>query len=181
MGIPIAIWSDRGNRRNLIAIALSVWSIMTALSGLAQNFWHCISQNWCGYWRSGGSPPSHSLISDYYPPRKCDSPWYLRSRYPFGIMFGLFLGGWINEAFGWRKAFFIVGLPGIILALVVRFTITEPERGISENKQDQKDNKPSVKETFRYYFLSQPSFRFQLLIRQPCRLRSHYLVSGLSH
>lgn len=159
MGIPIAIWSDRGNRRNLIAIALSVWSIMTALSGLAQNFWHlALARIGVAIGEAGGSPPSHSLISDYYPPRKRATALGIYALgIPFGIMFGLFLGGWINEAFGWRKAFFIVGLPGIILALVVRFTITEPERGISENKQDQKDDKPSVKETFRY-LLSKPAF-----------------------
>ena len=159
MGIPIAIWSDRGNRRNLIAIALSVWSIMTALSGLAQNFWHlALARIGVAIGEAGGSPPAHSLISDYYPPRQRATALGIYALgIPFGIMFGLFLGGWINEAFGWRKAFFIVGLPGLILALIVRFTVSEPERGISEKRQNEKVVKPSVQETFRY-LLSKPAF-----------------------
>ena len=159
MGIPIAVWSDRGNRRNLIAIALSIWSIMTALSGLAQNFWHlALARVGVAIGEAGGSPPAHSLISDYYPPRKRATALGIYALgIPFGIMFGLFLGGWINEAFGWRKAFFIVGLPGLILALIVRFTVSEPERGLSEQRQNEKNEETTVRETFRY-LLSQPAF-----------------------
>ena len=159
MGIPIAVWSDRGNRRNIIALALSIWSIMTALSGLSQNFWHlALARVGVAIGEAGGSPPAHSLISDYYPPRERATALSIYALgIPFGIMFGLFLGGWINETFGWRQAFFIVGLPGLLLALIVRFTVIEPDRGTAEKKQENQNNKPSVKETFRY-LLSKPAF-----------------------
>ena len=68
LGIPIARLADRGNRRNLIAIALTVWSAMTAVSGLAQNFWHLlIARIGVGVGEAGCSPPAHSMIADYFP------------------------------------------------------------------------------------------------------------------
>ena len=151
MGIPIALWADRGNRRNLISIALALWSGMTALSGLAQNFWQlAIARIGVGVGEAGCSPPAHSLIADYYPPEKRATALGIYALgIPFGIMFGLFIGGWINEAFGWRKAFFVVGLPGLMLALLVRFTLTEPERGMSERRAAGND-RPTVGETFRF-------------------------------
>ena len=68
---------------------------------------------------------------------------------PFGIMFGLFAGGWINEYFGWRIAFFVVGIPGIILAIIFRFTVQEPKRGQAEGRADTKEQ-PSIIETAKY-------------------------------
>ena len=75
------------------------------------------------------------MIADYYPADQRATALGIYSLgIPFGIMFGLFAGGWINEFFGWRAAFFIVGLPGIVLALVVRFTLREPPRGMAEGR-----------------------------------------------
>ncbi|MEC7266098.1 MAG: MFS transporter, partial [Pseudomonadota bacterium] len=120
LGIPIARFADRSNRRNLVAWALGIWSLMTALSGLAQNFWHLLAARiGVGIGEAGCSPPAHSMIADYYPADQRATALGIYSLgIPFGIMFGLFAGGWINEFFGWRAAFFIVGLPGILLALV---------------------------------------------------------------
>ena len=153
MGIPIALWADRGNRRNLIAWALAIWSAMTAVSGLAQNYWHlALARIGVGVGEAGCSPPAHSLISDYYPPQQRATALGIYSLgIPFGIMFGLLAGGWVNEFFGWRMAFFVVGVPGILLALVVRFTLVDPERGLSENRVADQD-RPSIKRTF--FFLS---------------------------
>ncbi|MFT4561726.1 MAG: putative MFS family arabinose efflux permease [Gammaproteobacteria bacterium] len=136
MGIPIAVWADRGNRRNLISVALALWSAMTALCGLAQNFWQLAGARiGVGIGEAGCTPPAFSLLSDYYAPGERAFAFGIYSLgIPFGLMFGLFIGGWINEVFGWRMAFFVVGLPGILLALVVRFTISEPVRGQVENK-----------------------------------------------
>ena len=68
LGIPIARFADRGNRRNLIALALTIWSGMTALSGLAQNFWHLLlARIGVGVGEAGCSPPAHSMIADYFP------------------------------------------------------------------------------------------------------------------
>ena len=158
MGIPIALWADRGNRRHLISLALALWSVMTALSGLAQNFWQlAVARVGVGIGEAGCSPPAHSIIADYYPPNERATALGIYALgIPLGIMFGLFLGGWINEAFGWRRAFFVVGLPGLLLALVVRFTVTEPERGSSESRPVN-DDRPGIMETFRF-LASRPSF-----------------------
>ena len=128
LGIPIAKYADRGNRRNLISISLAIWSLMTALSGLAQNFLHLLlARIGVGIGEAGCSPPAHSMISDYFPANKRSTALGIYSLgIPFGIMFGLFAGGWIDEMFGWRTAFFIVGVPGILIAIIFRFTVKEP-------------------------------------------------------
>jgi predicted MFS family arabinose efflux permease len=159
LGIPIARFADRSNRRNLVAWALGIWSIMTALSGLAQNFWHLLAARiGVGIGEAGCSPPAHSMIADYYPADQRATALGIYSLgIPFGIMFGLFAGGWINEFFGWRAAFFIVGLPGILLALLVRFSLREPPRGMAEGRADSADQ-PSVGETLHYLW-AKKSFR----------------------
>lgn len=158
LGIPIARYADRGNRRNLIALALAVWSFMTAISGLAQNFWHMlIARIGVGVGEAGCSPPAHSMISDLYPAHQRATALGIYSLgIPVGIMFGLFAGGWINEFFGWRMAFFVVGLPGIALAILVRFAIQEPERGKAEGRVAS-ETQPSIGETLQY-LLKKKSF-----------------------
>ncbi len=158
MGIPIALWADRGNRRNLIAVALAVWSLMTALSGLAQNFAHlALARIGVGIGEAGCSPPAHSMISDYYPPHERATALGIYALgIPLGIMFGLFAGGWINDVFGWRKAFFVVGLPGLVLALIVRFTLQEPTRGMSENRTAD-ETPPTIMQTIRF-LMRRPAF-----------------------
>ena len=131
VGIPIARWADIGNRRNIVSLAIAVWSGMTALSGLTQNFWQLLmARIGVGVGEAGGSPPSHSSISDYYPPEQRGSAlsFYSTGVY-LGILFGFLIGGWINSQFGWRAAFFVVGIPGFLVALLVRLTIREPVRG----------------------------------------------------
>lgn len=151
LGIPMALWADRGNRRNLIGWSLALWSGMTALCGLAQNFVQlAVARIGVGIGEAGCSPPAHSIISDYYPSKERATALAIYALgIPFGVMFGLFLGGWINEAFGWRKAFFVVGLPGLLLALIVRFTVPEPPRGLSDAKQSV-DERPGILETCRF-------------------------------
>lgn len=128
LGIPIARLADRGNRRNLIAIALTVWSAMTAVSGLAQNFWHLlIARIGVGVGEAGCSPPAHSMIADYFPSEnRATALGIYALGIPFGILFGFIAGGWLNEFFGWRVAFFVVGVPGLLLAILVRFSLREP-------------------------------------------------------
>lgn len=131
MGLPIARLADRSNRRNIVAISLTVWSGMTAMSGFANNYWQLLlARIGVGIGEAGGSPPSHSMLSDYFPPEQRATAFsiYTTGIY-IGIMVGFLAGGWIADAFGWRMAFFIVGLPGILLAIIVRLTIKEPPRG----------------------------------------------------
>lgn len=135
-GIPIARWADRGNRRNIVSYAIGIWSLMTAISGLAQNYLQLfLARIGVGIGEAGGSPPSHSIISDIFPPEKRATAISIYSTgVNVGILFGFLFGGWLNEFFGWRVAFAVVGLPGILIALVIRYTIKEPIRGISEGR-----------------------------------------------
>lgn len=130
-GIPIAYWADRGNRRNIVSLALAVWSGMTALSGFVQNYGQLLAARiGVGLGEAGGSPPSHSMISDYFPPEQRGRAlsFYSMGIY-IGILFGFAFGGMIAEAFGWRMAFLVVGIPGVIFAVVLRLTVQEPIRG----------------------------------------------------
>lgn len=134
LGIPIAVWADRSNRRNIIAWAIAIWSLMTAVCGLAQNFWQLAAARiGVGIGEAGSSPPSHSMISDLYPKEKRSSAMALYSLgVYFGIMIGFLIGGFVADAWGWRAAFFIVGLPGLAIAALVRFTMIEPPRGFAD-------------------------------------------------
>lgn len=130
-GIPIAYWADRANRRNIIALAVTVWSGMTALSGLAQNFVQLLAARvGVGLGEAGGSPPAHSMISDYYPPeRRASALGFYSAGLHFGIVLGFLLGGFIEELLGWRAAFMAVGIPGVVFAAVFFATVREPVRG----------------------------------------------------
>ena len=159
LGIPIARYADKGNRRNLIALALAIWSAMTALSGLAQNFWQLLAARiGVGVGEAGCSPPAHSMIADYFPAHKRATALGIYSLgIPVGILFGFLAGGWLNEFFGWRVAFFVVGVPGILLAILVRYTLREPARGMAEGRVDQVEQ-PGIKETFQFMWRKR-SFR----------------------
>ncbi len=131
-GLPIARWADRGNRRDIVAGSLVVWSLMTALCGMAQNFWQLLAARiGVGIGEAGGSPPSHSMISDTFPPeQRATALSFYSVGINIGILFGFLLGGYLNEVFGWRVAFLVVGLPGVLLGVVVRYTMAEPIRGL---------------------------------------------------
>jgi predicted MFS family arabinose efflux permease len=160
-GIPIARWADHGVRRNLIALGLTVWSAMTALSGAAQTYLHlALARIGVGVGEAAGSPPAHSLISDYFPPEKRATAISIyNSGIHVGVMLGYLAGGWINEFFNWRVAFLVVGVPGILFALVVRFTVREPRRGMSDAPGTMPADEPrdSVKDVFRF-MLSMKTF-----------------------
>ncbi len=144
LGIPIARLADRYSRVNIISICLAIWSAMTAVSGLATNFWQLlIARIGVGIGEAGGSPPSHSLIADYFAPNRRSSALGIYALgIPVGILFGNFAGGWINEFFGWRNAFLLVGIPGVLLALLMKFTVKEPPRGYSEGRAPSADQVP---------------------------------------
>ena len=146
-GIPIASLADRSNRRNIISSVLALWSLMTAMSGLAQNYWQLLAARiGVGVGEAGCSPPAHSMISDVFPPSfRATALSIYSSGINIGILFGFLLGGWLNEFFGWRIAFIVVGLPGVLMALVVRFTITEPTRGYADQLQILRKIEPATK------------------------------------
>ncbi len=155
LGVPIALIADRWNRRNLIAIALAVWSGMTALCGAAASVGQlALARIGVGIGEAGCSPPAHSIISDYYPPEKRSAAMGIYTGgISIGIMIAYLAGGWVAHNIGWREAFFIVGVPGLLLALVVRFTIREPERGMSEGRVDTAE-RPGMLYVAKYLFRS---------------------------
>jgi MFS family permease len=133
-GIPLARWADRGVRRDIITLGLALWSAMTAASGLARSFWQLAAARiGVGVGEAACSPPAHSLIADYFPPERRSTALSIYAMgIHVGIMFGYLAGGWIDEFFGWRVAFFVVGLPGLGLAVLLRWSVREPPRGHSE-------------------------------------------------
>ena len=135
-GIPIARFADRSNRRNIVAVSVGLWSAMTAVSGLVQNYGQLLAARvGVGVGEAGGSPPSHSIVSDIFPPEKRASALaFYSTGVNLGILFGFLFGGWLNEFFGWRIAFMVVGIPGVLLAILVRTTVREPIRGLMENR-----------------------------------------------
>lgn len=142
LGIPIARLADRYSRVNIISISLAVWSAMTTLQGFALNFWQlALARIGVGVGEAGGSPPSHSLLADYFAPQERATALGIYALgIPIGILFGNLAGGWINEFFGWRNAFLIVGLPGVVLAVILKKTVREPRRGQSEGRPAPKQD-----------------------------------------
>lgn len=134
LGIPIARLAERYNRVTIISVSLVIWSGFTALCGAATSFAQlALFRFGVGVGEAGCSPPSHSLISDYFEPKKRASALSIYSfGIPLGTMFGAVAGGWLAQEFSWRVAFVIVGLPGILLALLVKLLVKEPPRGHSE-------------------------------------------------
>lgn len=134
LGIPLAMWADRSSRRTVLAVSVALWSAMTAFCGMAVNFLMLFaSRVGVAVGEAGGSPPSHSLISDYFPRSLRGTAFAIFALgVPIGTSLGNFIGGWSNDTFGWRMTFVIVGLPGVLLALIVRLTVHEPPRGYAE-------------------------------------------------
>ena len=161
VGIPVAIWADRGVRRDIVALSLGFWSFMTVLSGFAQTYWHLLlARMGVGLGEAGGTPPATSMIADLYPPsQRATALGVYTLGIGLGILAGFPLGGYVYELYGWRAAFFFAGAPGLVLALVVWLTVREPERGQSEARVDTA--RPSIKQTFAF-MLGQPAFLWLL-------------------
>ena len=138
MGIPLAFLADRMNRVTLLSLALAVWSGFTALTGYAQNFVHiALARVGVGIGEAGGSPPSHSMISDFYAKEERAGALGVYSLgIPLGIMAAYFLTaallGTDAESVNWRRIFITLGGFGILLAVIVKLAIREPERGAME-------------------------------------------------
>lgn len=151
LGIPLARLADRARRVDIITVALVVWSGMTALCGMAQNFSQMLAARiGVGIGEAGCSPAAHSLIADYYPPEKRASALSIYALgIPIGSIIGLLTGGWVAEFYGWRVAFFVVGVPGILLAVIFRLTIREPLRGMHDAAAAQNQEQPPLGETLK--------------------------------
>ena len=135
LGIPIARLADKWNRVSIIAISLACWSGFTAISGMAQNFTQlAMARIGVGIGEAGGSPPSHSIISDLYSKQeRAGAMGVYALGIPIGITLAFLGGGWVVQNLGWRMAFFAVGIPGVFLAILLKLTVREPKRGGVEN------------------------------------------------
>ncbi len=153
LGIPLAAWADRWIRKSILAMALTVWSGMTALCGIATNFPMLLALRiGVGVGEAGASPPSHSLISDYFPPEKRATALSIYSLgIPIGSALGVLIGGYGDQYFDWRTTFILVGIPGVLMAIVVQFTLKEPRRGMSEpgGMPAEEIPAPPIKDVFR--------------------------------
>jgi len=134
MGIPIAALADRSNRRNVLAVAVATWSAMTAVFGLSVNYAMLFAARvGTAVGEAGGSPPSHSLISDYFPKSRRGTAFSIFALgVPLGTFAGATLGGWGNQTLGWRMTFILAGVPGLVIALILWLTVKEPPRGLSD-------------------------------------------------
>src|SRR5215475_13022229 len=155
LGIPIARVADRLNRRNIVAIAFAFWSAMTVLCGMASSVATlALARIGVGIGESAGTPASQSLVSDLF--SKNERPRalgiYAIGTY-LGVFLGYFLGGFVNQHYGWRMAFFSAGLPGILLAVVLWLTISEPKRGAMQETFTPEPLGPTLR-----FLASQQSF-----------------------
>ena len=134
MGIPLAALADRSNRRNVLAMAVASWSAMTALFGMAVNYTMLFAARvGTAVGEAGGTPPSHSLISDYFPKVRRGTAFSIFALgVPIGSSLGAALGGWGNANVGWRMTFVLAGVPGILIAVILWLTVKEPPRGMAD-------------------------------------------------
>lgn len=146
LGVPIARLAERYNRVTIIAVSLALWSGFTAACGIAQNFTQLfLYRIGVGIGEAGCSPAAQSLLSDYYSPKKRATALAIYSLgIPLGTLFGALIAGNIAETYGWRMAFFIVGLPGIALAILLKLTLKEPPRGSYDAAALQAGPAPSL-------------------------------------
>lgn len=138
LGIPFGRLADRRSRKNIIAFGLAVWSLFSGLTGFAHSFWTIFfCRVMVGVGEATLGPAALSLISDLFPARMRAT---VQSIYSSGIAIGgglaFFLGGWIGQLYGWRRAFYLLGFPGLALAILV-FLLREPPRGVTESAPAQ--------------------------------------------
>lgn len=159
LGIPIAFLADRWNRRNIISIAVAIWSLMTVACAFVTGFWTlALARVGVGIGEAGSSPPSHSMIADLYPENKRAGALAIYALGVYiGIMLGFLVGAYVATEWGWRAAFIVVGAPGLLIALLVRFTLIEPPRGHSDGLApsdagsiDWQSAKAQVREAFAH-------------------------------
>ena len=151
LGIPIARLAERGDRPYIIAVAAAVWGGFTVASSMAGNFGQLIlARIGVGVGEAGCTPPSHSLIMDYAPPEKRSSMLaFYGMGAPIGGLLGMAFGGIVADKFGWRVAFLLAGLPGLILAALAATTLKEPRRMLAKRAADIAAGATSFRGTLR--------------------------------
>ena len=150
MGIPLSWLCDRTNRRRLLAASVAVWSLMTTLTGFTRGYVDLLlARIGVGVGEAGGTPACNSIIADYFPAdRRSMAMTVFALGAPIGAWLGSDIAGYVSTLHGWRAAFLVLGIPGIILALIIMVTIKEPERGRLDAVTE--DKTPTVRETLKF-------------------------------
>ena len=158
-GIPLGVLADRVNRRNMIAWSLAAWSVMTSLCGMAQSYLQLLlARIGVGIGEAGGTPPSQSIVADCFPAQlRAAAMSIFAVGAAIGATLGSAGGGWLNDAYGWRNALIVFGLVGLPISLLVRFTISEPQRGQLDGNAPP-GRRHSLRETLQFIW-SQKSLR----------------------
>lgn len=142
VGIPIARYADRNNRKNVVGLSLAVWSFMTAITGFVSSFFQMLMVRiGVGVGEAGGSPASQAILSDYF--KKEERPVafaIFASSVYIGLFLGFSMGGVLEGSLGWRNAFIYLGFPGILVALILFWTVKEPPKGYSETTKVEEEN-----------------------------------------
>ena len=161
VGIPLARYADTANRVWIMTVCIALWSLMTALCGLATEitigsitigaFWILLMcRVGVGIGEAGCTPPANSLIADYFAPRERSQALGI---YAMGVTLGTMsanlIGGWVTDAFDWRTAFLVVGLPGLLIAIIFKLTVKEPPRGYTDPIGTQPKERVSLNEAIR--------------------------------
>jgi len=138
LGLPIARWADRGNRSTITALAIALWGSTVMLCLFVTNYVQLVlARVAAGVGESGCMPPTYSLVGDYFPENgertRAMSIYWLANA--FAALISFILGGWINEHYGWRLTFFVMGTPALLVALVVKLTVKEPRQHVRQQKQ----------------------------------------------
>lgn len=177
MGFPIASLADKSNRKRIVVSCLSIWSTMTMLCGLAANYWQLLlARMGVGIGEAGCSPPLHSMISDIFPKEERGMAFgFYNTGVNLGILIGFLLGGWINQFFGWRVALLVVGVPGLVIALIFHLVIKEPKRTCESPSQDNKPN-TSYKHILTL-FATHPVLRWVALASVFCGISGYGLLN----
>ncbi|MBJ7253574.1 MAG: MFS transporter [Sphingomonadaceae bacterium] len=150
MGIPLSWIADRYNRRNLLAASITIWSAMTALCGMSQGYMQLLlARIGVGVGEAGGTPSCNSIVADYFPAgRRAMAMTIFALGAPIGAWLGADMAGYVAAEYGWRMAFYVLGIPGILLAIVIMLTIKEPKRGRLDMVDDSAA--PNLTETLKY-------------------------------
>ena len=150
MGLPLSWLCDRTNRRTLLAASVAVWSLMTTLTGYTRGFWDLLlARVGVGVGEAGGTPACNSIIADYFPAdRRSMAMTVFALGAPIGAWLGSDIAGYVSTLHGWRAAFMVLGIPGIVLALIIMVTIKEPVRGRLDAVSVEKT--PTVAETLKF-------------------------------
>lgn len=162
MGIPLSYVADRWNRRNLLAISITVWSAMTTLCGLSRGYYDLLlARIGVGVGEAGGTPACASIVCDNFPAnRRPMALTIFALGAPIGAWLGADMAGAVANAYGWRAAFLVLGIPGLLLAAIIMLTIKEPKRGCLDAVSD--DTTPTLGDTLKFMW-SQKSARHVMM------------------